>query len=237
MEKKRKFLINLILLILATTILFAQEEEKIKPIEVDSFPEFFEKVHIGMKDEEILKIFNYSFKIVLMYKNISEFPNYQIYEDNNIFDSIEYKKIKFGIGFLFYKNILFQIGMAKYHKVDKNNNIIGEKTTIEDYYNIINEFKQNKEYIIVSDEIQEYKNIGASKSIINYVTYLMKNNDDKIIMISFQEEIFIENLSKYLSIYTIQIFQIPYPLYLANKDKDQEKKYKALDQFVSSYLK
>ena len=52
MRKNSKFFIILILLILATTILFAQEEEEIPPFKINSFPKFFEKVHIGMKDKK-----------------------------------------------------------------------------------------------------------------------------------------------------------------------------------------
>jgi len=237
MRKNSKFLIILILLILATTILFAQEEEEIPPFKINSFPEFFEKVHIGMKDEEILKIFNYSFELVLLNKYASQFPNLPIYRNSFDSDSIKYKDQRYSKGLQFYKNILLEIGIVKYHQVDKNNKIIGEKTTIEDYCNIQNEFKQNKEYIIVSDEIEKPKISGTTKSLIAYISYFMKKNDDKITVIAFQEETFNENLSDYLSEYTIQVFQMPYSIYLVYKNKEQEKRYEVLEQFVNSYLK
>ena len=65
----------------------------------------------------------------------------------------------------------------------------------------------------------------------------MKKNDDKITVIAFQEETFNENLSDYLSEYTIQVFQMPYSIYLVYKNKEQEKRYEVLEQFVNSYLK
>ncbi|MBP8991993.1 MAG: hypothetical protein KBG82_08460 [Spirochaetes bacterium] len=190
-----------------------------------------------MKDEEILKIFNYSFELVLLSKYVSEFPNLPIYCNGFDTDSIKYKDQRYSIGLEFYKDILFQIGISKSHDIDKDNKIIGEKTTIEDYYNIQNEFKQNKEYIIVSDEIEKPKISGTTKSLIRHVSYLMKKNDDKIIMISFQEETFNENLSDYLSHNVIQVFQMPYSIYLVYKNKEQEKIYEVLEQFVNSYLK
>ena len=237
MRKNSKFFIILILLILATTILFAQEEEEIPPFKINSFPEFFEKVHIGMKDEEILKIFNYSFELVLLSKYVSRFPNLPIYRNSFDSDSIKYKDQRYSKGLQFYKNILLEIGIVKYHQVDKNNKIIGEKTTIEDYYNIQNEFKQNKEYIIVSDEIEKPKISGTTKSLITYISDFMKKNYDKITMIIFQEETFNENLSDYLSHNVIQIFQMPYSIYLVYKNKEIEKRYEVLEQFVNSYLK
>ncbi len=237
MRKNSKFFIILILLILATTILFAQEEEEIPPFKINSFPEFFEKVHIGMKDEEILKIFNYSFELVLLNKYASQFPNLPIYRNSFDSDSIKYKDQRYSKGLQFYKNILFEIGIVKSHEIDKDNKIIGEKTTIEDYYNIQNEFKQNKNYFFVSDEIQKAKDIGTIKSLVNYITYFMKKIDDKLIMISFQEKTFNENLSDYLSKYTIQVFQMPYSIYLVYKNKEIEKRYEVLEQFVNSYLK
>ncbi|HNV43957.1 MAG TPA: hypothetical protein PKH20_04335, partial [Exilispira sp.] len=89
----------------------------------------------------------------------------------------------------------------------------------------------------VSDEIEKPKISGTTKSLIAYISYFMKKNDDKITMIIFQEETFNENLSDYLSEYTIQVFQFPYSIYLVYKNKEQEKRYEVLEQFVNSYLK
>ena len=121
--KIEKIIISILFIMIFVVSLYGKGNW-LKPLEIDSFPEFFEKVHIGMKDEEILKIFNYSFELVLLNKYASQFPNLPIYRNSFDSDSIKYKDQRYSKGLQFYKNILLEIGIVKYHQVDKNNKII-----------------------------------------------------------------------------------------------------------------
>lgn len=115
--------------------------------------------------DEVLKIFNYKFDIVLERKYLSPYPKLDIYTNNNFYHFLEYNNQKYGFIIKIYKNILFEIGISELQLINKNNEIIEYKTTIDDYYNIKNEFLSNKEYIVIKEAKKEMKNNFGKKSI------------------------------------------------------------------------
>ena len=160
MQKKRKFLINLILLILATTILFAQEE-KIKPIEVKSFTEFFDKFHIGMRAEEVLKLFDNKLKLKLVdtKEDFSGLEGLEIYEIIPFEKLISYKGKKYDLYFLIYKHIIFTIRFHSF-SLEYPDDFIGELISFEDYESIKKDFDSNKKYEKIFDNINTPENLS-----------------------------------------------------------------------------
>lgn len=231
---KKNIILFLSIILLFITISMNQNEHR--PFKINTFPEFFEKVHIGMKIEEVSKIFNYKFNILKDKTYFNPYPKLDIYYTSNFY-FLEYNKQELDFGTLIYKDIIFQIGISKTQLLKKNNTIIFVKTTIDDYYNIKNEFLSNKEYIVIQEGKKEMQNDFDTKSITLYNCFLMKKNDDKVILIGFEEKIYNEKNEDYLSENSLQIFQYPYSIYLIELNKgSKEDEYKELEQFVNSYL-
>jgi len=234
---KNKIIAFFILIIFATIAIFgSQDEEETKPLEVNSFVEFFNKVHIGMREEEILKVFNYNFKIIIADSSSTLYPNIDIFR-NDFWINLNYRGKNYILNFIFYKQILIDIGIDKVQQVTKKNIIKGEKTDINDYYEIKKDLEISKIYIKLDENNQKYNKEIKSKSLEVFECYYMKLKDDKVIIINYSEEIFNNKLSDYLSENKIRIRQIPYLVYLAYKNREPEKRYEALEQFVNTYLK
>lgn len=236
---RKKIIIMFILLIFSSIGIFgSQEKEEIKPIEVKSFTEFFDKIHIGMKAEEALKLFDNKVKLRLVDENkkSSDLQGLEIYENFPFDGLIKYRNKKYDLYFLVYKGIIFKIYIHSF-LLEYPEDYDGELISFEDYESVKKDFDSNKKYEKIIDEIKtpeiegvQLKSVKQNISIFKYKEYA--------IGIGFREQIYNEKYSDLLRDLDIQISQLPYILYENTTKKQSNKNIKALlKQFVNGYLK
>ena len=235
---RKKIIIIFILLIFSSIGIFgSQEEEEIKPIEVKSFTEFFDKFHIGMRAEEVLKLYDNKIKLKLGDENkkSSDLKGLEIYENVPFDNLIKYRNKKYDLYFLVYKGIIFQISIYSfYHEYPED--YLGELISFEDYESIKKDFDSNKKYEKIIDEIKTPENEGVNLKSAKQNISIFKYKEYAI-GISFYEEIFNEKYSSLLKGLKIEVSQIPYTLYINTTKNQSNKIKKALEQFVNTYLK
>jgi len=235
---RKKIIIIFILLIFSSIGIFgSQEEEEIKPIEVKSFTEFFDKFHIGMRADEVLKLFDNKLKLKLVdtKEDFSGLEGLEIYEIIPFEKLISYKGKKYDLYFLIYKHIIFTIRFHSF-SLEYPDDFIGELISFEDYESIKKDFDSNKKYEKIFDNINTPENLSINlKSVKQNISgYKYK---EYITSISFYEKIYNEKYSYLLRDLDIQISQLPYELYINTTKNQLNKNKKALEQFVNTYLK
>ena len=235
---RKKIIIIFILLIFSSIGIFgSQKEEEIKPIEVKSFTEFFDKFHIGMRAEEVLKLYDNKIKLKLGDENkkSSDLKGLEIYENVPFENLIKYRNKKYDLYFLVYKGIIFKISIHSFY-LEYPDDYLGELISFEDYESIKKDFDSNKKYEKIFDNINTPENLSINlKSVKQNISgYKYK---EYITSISFYEKIYNEKYSYLLRDLDIQISQLPYELYINTTKNQLNKNKKALEQFVNTYLK
>ena len=231
--KIEKIIISILFIMIFVVSLYG-EGNWLKRLEIKSFPEFFEKVHIGMKSEDVIKALDGRFKLIPPDSKIIGYKDLNLFWNDN-FVYILYNKIEYSTSFLFYKDILFQINSFKDLSIYKDKTE-GEKTEYSDYENIINDFKNDSKYIyLLEEKFKPIDQSGYRSSVtVNMCHFKI---DDKVITIKFVEEIYNDNIKNLQKYYMLSIFQFPFIIYEDIKNSESDKKYEVLEQFVNSYLK
>jgi len=231
--KIEKIIISILFIMIFVVSLYGKGNW-LKPLEIDSFPEFFEKVHIGMKSEDVIKALDGRFKLIPADSEAIGYKDLNLFWNDDFVD-ILYNKIKYSTSFLFYKDILFQIRSFKDLSIYKDKTR-GEKTEYSDYENIINDFKNDSKYIyLLEEKFKPIDQSGYRSSVtVNMCHFKI---DDKVITIKFVEEIYNDNIKNLQKYYMLSIFQFPFIIYEDIKNSESDKKYEVLEQFVNSYLK